>query len=138
MALAKAEERKNRQNYNDETDEIDKSVHELAPLYPPHSSPTIYWYRQSSQARGNTCNARVVPEHGLDHLVSRIFYSLLVWALGTNQGISLDVTTTAPFVTTTPPIAAEIHRIAICPTARPIEDCSSSSAKLRCESHVNV
>ena len=33
MALAKAEEGKNRQNYDDEADDIDKSVHELAPLY---------------------------------------------------------------------------------------------------------
>ena len=58
MALAKAEEGKNRQNYDDETDEIDKSVHELAPLYTrPHSSPTIYWYRQSSPVRERTCNA---------------------------------------------------------------------------------
>jgi hypothetical protein len=38
MALAKAEEGKNRQNYDDETDEIDKSVHELAPLYPDPTS----------------------------------------------------------------------------------------------------
>jgi hypothetical protein len=48
----------------------------------------------------------------------------------------MDVTA-APFVTTAAPIAPEIYRIAMCPTARPIEDCSSSSAKLRCGSHVN-
>ena len=35
MSLAKAEEGKNCQNHNDETDEIDKSVHSLLPCTAP-------------------------------------------------------------------------------------------------------
>jgi hypothetical protein len=48
MALAKAEEGQDRQDYDNETDEIDKTVHGFLLMSRPFSQPTIGRNRQSS------------------------------------------------------------------------------------------
>jgi hypothetical protein len=48
MTLAKAEEGKDRQDYDNETDEIDKTVHGFLLMYRPFSQSTIGRNLQSS------------------------------------------------------------------------------------------
>ena len=49
IASTKAEEGQDRQNHDDETDEINQSVHEFPPCIAPFTQVTIY--RQSSRFR---------------------------------------------------------------------------------------
>jgi hypothetical protein len=53
IASTEAEEGQDRQNHDDETDEINQSVHEFPPCITPFTQVTIYW--QSSPVPGKTC-----------------------------------------------------------------------------------
>jgi hypothetical protein len=53
IASTEAEEGQDRQNHNDETDEINQSVHKFSPSIAPFTQVTIY--RHSSRPPGKTC-----------------------------------------------------------------------------------
>ena len=76
IASTKAEEGQDRQNHDDETDEINQSVHEFPPCIAPFTQVSIH--RQSSPISGNTCN----PAH---------FFTMLRLALPAVTLLRVDV-----------------------------------------------